>query len=200
MLNVFRKYGITIPFLIILMKATSHPCKHNKTMMVQLHANVIVKNVNYVKESLTTNFSTCCKSDGDKSLLFPDQCNNSTMENKTRKYFKEDCYNITRNTQSCCQIKNLVYLGCFLYHHSRLRKNAQEPVEIFILRNRLKTLVNFNNDNLCVKLPKKKSLSGKQGTKKQHNENYCKDICKINETLEVFLSRWQQFTSSDECT
>ncbi|KAM4026657.1 uncharacterized protein ACNLHF_022536 isoform 1-T1 [Anomaloglossus baeobatrachus] len=196
MLNVFLQYSIAINFLILLwMRACTHSCVYNRTTMLDDQKFILARDIGNVKRSLDYNFSTCFRTKKDTSLSSLDLCNNVTKVNETRKNIKVDCYNQSRNTTFCCPLKNLVYFGCLLNHHTRnlLPSNSSAVAD---LRGKLIDLVTYSNELLCIKSSNKKHPRKEQ----MHSGKWRKEICKLNETLHSFATFWQEFRASIDCT
>ncbi|XP_069816053.1 uncharacterized protein [Dendropsophus ebraccatus] len=205
MVNVFLKYSIAIPFLIILLtRAYSRPCVPDRKQMLQNQENVLVRNIDYVKLSLAENFTTVCKTKKDTSLTFLDLCNDSAKVDETRGNFKTNCYNYSRNLTMCCQFKNLAYLACLLKHQTRNLKRSNSSA-VTELHNRLSSIVRYNEE-LCLNSANKKQRSTnklKGHSKEDYNPDNgrsCKEIHKINETLQSYATSWQEFRASNDCT
>ncbi|XP_044151257.1 uncharacterized protein LOC122939261 [Bufo gargarizans] len=202
MVNVFLKYSIAIPFLIILLTTTiSHSCVYNKTAMLITHRFVLTRIIENVEDSLKTNFSSCCNT--RKDTTFVDVCNNFTKVDETRRNFSSNCYNNSRNKTYCCQFKNLFYVGCLLGHYTRhLKPNKSSAIAE--LKSRLNDLVQHNNDYLCVKPIRKKQKQLRKRHTQEHktprNHKCRREICKLNDTLQRYVASWQEFSASTDCT
>lgn len=226
MVNVFLKYSIIIPFLIILfMRASSHSCVYNKTTMVATYTHVLKKDIGYVESSLAENFTNCCKT--KTSPTFLNQCDSSHQVNKTKGNFKADCYNLSSNITFCCQFKNLVYYRCLInHHHHHLKPNNSSAVAELITR--LTILVKHTDNALCMNLTNKSPGTSMpthqrypargrcqhrrckgggpsdgseewQQTLRQKKE--CrKEICNLKKNLQNYETCWQEYIASNDCT
>ncbi|XP_056378180.1 uncharacterized protein LOC130274184 isoform X2 [Hyla sarda] len=194
LIDFFLKYSIAIPFLIILLtRASSRSCVYNRKTMLDHQENVLTFDINYVKQSLSENFTTVCKTKKDTSPIFLDLCNNSAKVDETQGIARSHCYNNSRNVTFCCQYKNLAYMACLLKHHTRnlKRHNSSTTVELY----RRLTILVQHNDIFCLS-----STNKRQRSQKNNNGKICKEIYKLNETLERYTTSWQEFRASINCT
>ncbi|KAG8570577.1 hypothetical protein GDO81_011331 [Engystomops pustulosus] len=200
MVNVFLQYSITIPFLIMLTSTSARSCVYNRTAMLKDYENALINNIENVKESLSKNFSHCSNS---KKIKVVDVCSNLTKVDEIRHMSKATCLNVSRDIGTfCCQLKNLVYWGCFLKHQLKNLK-INGSAEIGELKKRLTTLVRHSNNNLCLKSSNhrtpgrpKPTGSSKRGEK---NSERSGDISRLIETLHSYATCWQEFSVSNDC-
>ncbi|XP_068090946.1 uncharacterized protein [Hyperolius riggenbachi] len=197
MVNAFLKYGITIAILITFLTKISQSCEYNKTALQIKYTHVLINLVTDVTQHLElylkNNSSDCCKTINNQTEMFPDLCNNLTLENKTRRHLsRENCYNDSKNKEVSCQLKNLVYLDCLLSLHLRNLKRPDKDD----LKEKLTVLVNVSNSNLCGNLTRKNNRNRRRRRDERRPEKVKKcqhGLCKLWDTLIRYPMYWQQY-------
>ncbi|XP_068090947.1 uncharacterized protein [Hyperolius riggenbachi] len=170
MVNAFLKYGITIAILITFLTKISQSCEYNKTALQIKYTHVLINLVTDVTQHLElylkNNSSDCCKTINNQTEMFPDLCNNLTL--------------------------NLVYLDCLLSLHLRNLKRPDKDD----LKEKLTVLVNVSNSNLCGNLTRKNNRNRRRRRDERRPEKVKKcqhGLCKLWDTLIRYPMYWQQY-------